>query len=46
MTSLLIGTFVAGGLHTLLWIPRAVQMRRELRRERDLAAEDEHPGAD
>jgi hypothetical protein len=46
MTSLLVGTFVAGGLHTLLWIPRAVQMRRELRRERDLAAEDEHPGAD
>jgi hypothetical protein len=31
MTSLLIGTFVFGGLHTLLWIPRAIQMRRELR---------------
>ncbi len=31
MTSLLVGTFVIGGLHTLLWLPRAFQMRRELR---------------
>jgi hypothetical protein len=31
MTTLLAGTFVVGGVHTLLWIPRAVQMRRELR---------------
>jgi uncharacterized protein with PIN domain len=30
MTGLLLGTFFVGGLHTLLWIPRAVQMRREL----------------
>jgi len=29
MTSLLIGTFVIGGIHTLLWLPRALQMRRE-----------------
>jgi hypothetical protein len=29
MTSLLIGTFVFGGIHTLLWLPRALQMRRE-----------------
>jgi hypothetical protein len=29
MTGLLIGTFVLGGLHTLLWIPRALQMRRD-----------------
>lgn len=28
MTGLLIGTFILGGLHTLLWLPRAVQMRR------------------
>jgi hypothetical protein len=28
MTGLLIGTFVVGGLHTLLWLPRALQMRR------------------
>jgi len=31
MTSLLIGTFVIGGAHTLLWLPRAFQMRRELK---------------
>jgi len=36
MTALLVGTFVVSGLHTLLWIPRAFQMRRELR----LAAEE------
>jgi len=31
MTSLLIGTFIFGGVHTLLWLPRAFQMRREQR---------------
>ncbi len=31
MTSLLIGTFIFGGIHTLLWLPRALQMRREHR---------------
>jgi Cytochrome c-type protein NrfB-like len=31
MTTLLVGTFVVGGAHTLLWLPRALQMRRELR---------------
>jgi len=31
MTSLLAFTFFFGGAHTLLWIPRALQMRRELR---------------
>jgi uncharacterized protein with PIN domain len=30
MTTLLLTTFVFGGIHTLLWLPRAVQMRREL----------------
>lgn len=25
------GTFVVGGAHTLLWLPRALQMRKELR---------------
>ena len=30
MTALLLGTFVLGGIHTLLWLPRAFQMRREL----------------
>ncbi len=31
MTTLLVGTFLIGGIHTLLWLPRAFQMRRELR---------------
>ena len=31
MTGLLIGTFVIGGAHSLLWLPRAFQMRRELK---------------
>lgn len=33
MTALLVGTFVMGGVHTLLWLPRAFQMRQELRAE-------------
>jgi hypothetical protein len=33
MTGLLVGTFIVGGIHTLLWMPRAFQMRRELREE-------------
>jgi hypothetical protein len=33
MTSLLIGTFVFGGIHTLLWLPRALQMQREMKKE-------------
>jgi len=32
MTGLLIVTFVFGGVHTLLWLPRALQMRREWQR--------------
>ncbi len=35
MTSLLAGTFVMGGAHTLLWLPRAFQMRRELKTEEE-----------
>jgi hypothetical protein len=40
MTGLLVGTFLVGGIHTLLWLPRAFQMRRELRaaEEREKAA--------
>jgi hypothetical protein len=34
MTMLLIGTFVVGGAHTLLWLPKAIQMRRELKAEK------------
>jgi hypothetical protein len=33
MTSLLIGTFLLGGIHTLLWLPRALQMKREKKRK-------------
>jgi hypothetical protein len=33
MTTLLIGTFVLGGIHTIMWLPRALEMRRELRKE-------------
>ncbi len=36
MTALLIGTFSFFGIHTLLWLPRALQMRRErLRRQQN-----------
>ena len=28
MTGLLVGTFTLGGAHTLMWLPRALQMRR------------------
>jgi len=33
MTSLLVGTAAFGTVHTLLWLPRAFQMRRELKEE-------------
>jgi len=33
MTTLLVSTFVFSGVHTLLWLPKALQMRRELRAE-------------
>jgi cytochrome b subunit of formate dehydrogenase len=32
MTGLLIGTFTIGGAHTFLWLPRALQMRRDFGR--------------
>lgn len=35
MTSLLIGTFFFGGVHTLLWLPRAFQYRKQLRAARE-----------
>jgi uncharacterized protein with PIN domain len=54
MTSLLLGTFVVGGAHTLLWLPRAVQMRRELKaaeeaEEREIETHEhapDEPGTD
>ena len=39
MTVLLVSTFLVSGIHTLMWIPRALEMRRELR-----AAEEELAG--
>lgn len=33
MTSLLVVTFVFGGIHTLLWLPRALQVRRKQQQE-------------
>jgi hypothetical protein len=42
MTALLIGTFVISGLHTLLWLPRAFQMRRELKAEEEAADAELH----
>jgi hypothetical protein len=41
MTALLIGTFTVSGVHTLLWLPRAFQMRRELRAAEAAEAEAE-----
>jgi predicted CXXCH cytochrome family protein len=41
MTGLLVGTFTISGIHTLLWLPRALKMRRELKAE-----ESTHHAAD
>ncbi len=46
MTSLLIGTFVLGGAHTLMWLPRAIQYKRELRRIALGQEGEEEPGSD
>jgi hypothetical protein len=40
MTGLLIGTFVLAGVHTLLWLPRSLQYRKELQKK--LSGENEH----
>jgi hypothetical protein len=32
MTGLLVGTFLLAGLHTLLWLPRSFQWKKELKR--------------
>lgn len=44
MTALLTGTFLVSGLHTLLWLPRAFQMRREIQVEEAREAEAEKNG--
>lgn len=47
MTTLLLSTFVFGGIHTLLWLPKALQMRRELRAEEARqAAQRDKPGSE
>jgi hypothetical protein len=43
MIVLLVGTFIVSGFHTLLWIPRALQMRHELRTA-ELAEAEESGG--
>ncbi|HEX8927266.1 MAG TPA: hypothetical protein VF786_15810 [Terriglobales bacterium] len=40
MTTLLIGTFVVGGIHTVLWLPRAMEMRKQLKAEERAEAEN------
>lgn len=40
MTALLVGTFFIAGIHTLLWLPRSLQYRRQLKKK--LAAEEEN----
>ncbi len=42
MTALLLSTFVIGGAHTLLWLPKALQMRRELVAEKRAKQEVEN----
>ena len=44
MTGLLVGTFVLGGAHTLLWLPRALKMRAQLRRSAGPADEETRDG--
>ncbi len=35
MTGLLLGTFVIAGAHTLLWLPRSLQYKRELKKKKE-----------
>ncbi|MBI5463959.1 MAG: hypothetical protein HY966_03265 [Ignavibacteriales bacterium] len=41
MTSLLVGTFAVFGIHTLLWLPRALKMKRERNQQRQPVARKE-----
>ena len=45
MTALLAGTFAISGLHTLLWLPRALRMKREHARALEEAARAEAASA-
>ncbi|MFA6234703.1 MAG: hypothetical protein WC824_11035 [Bacteroidota bacterium] len=42
MTSLLIFTFFIGGLHTVLWLPRALQWRKQLKQMEAAEHESKH----
>ena len=42
MTGLLVVTFVVSGIHTLLWLPRALQMRRARRKREQEREAHEH----
>ena len=44
MVSLLVGTFTVGGIHTLLWLPRAMEMRRERMKRLEQRDDDAPPG--
>ncbi|RPI06577.1 MAG: hypothetical protein EHM64_02540 [Ignavibacteriae bacterium] len=43
MTGLLIGTFTVGGIHTLLWLPRALKMKRD-KKNKSRVPEEEPSG--
>jgi hypothetical protein len=40
MTGLLVFTFTLSGVHTLLWLPRALKMQRDLRRKKTIQETD------
>jgi len=42
MTGLLLSTFVIAGIHTLLWLPRSLQWKRELKKRKEARLNDEH----
>lgn len=47
MTGLLVVTFVVSGIHTLLWLPRALQMRRaRQKREQERQAHENDPSTE
>jgi predicted CXXCH cytochrome family protein len=52
MTGLLVGTFFIAGVHTLLWLPRSLQYRKEIKKllsegsDVDETLEDENEGED
>ncbi|HEY6906485.1 MAG TPA: hypothetical protein VI230_03415, partial [Ignavibacteriaceae bacterium] len=43
MTGLLVGTFLIAGIHTLLWLPRSLQYRRQLKKKLEESDSAETP---